>query len=139
MGCAVLAWGAWAGPLELRGFLAFGLTIFAASLARPQANCTLPQWQVLFHIDGCRYWLFPMLAFMATLVRMLDARAEPFRWFAAALLLACAPGIVRDWRLPAYADLNFPAYARAFSQAPSGAIVTIPINPPGWKMELVKH
>jgi hypothetical protein len=138
-GVAVLMWAFCVGPLELRCFLVFGFTIFAAGLASPLTSPGPSQWEVLFHADGARYWLFPMLVFMAVLVRLLSAHARPLRWAAAVTLLACFPGIVRDWRMPAYEDLNFSAHARAFSQAPPGATVTIPINPPGWKMRLVKR
>ena len=138
-GVAILIWALSVGPLELQCFLVFGFAIFAASLASPLTSPGPSQWEVLFHADGARYWLFPMLVFLAALVRLLSARTWPLRWAAAAALLACSPGIVRDWRMPAYEDLNFPAHARAFSQASPGTTVTIPINPPGWNMRLVKH
>jgi hypothetical protein len=139
LGFSVVLVAFWIGPLELRAFLVFGLAIYASALARPQASDTAPQWEVLFHSDSNRYSLLPMLVFIAALVRLLGARVLPLKWAAAATLLACSVGIARDWRIQPYQDLHFPTHARAFSQAPPGTTVTIPTNPPGWKMQLVKH
>jgi hypothetical protein len=138
-GAAVVLWAAYVGTFELRGFLAFGVTILVAALMSPQVSVSQPQWEVLSFVDGGRYWLFPMLVFVAALVRLLEARKLPLRRAAAVTLLACGVGIIRDWRMPEYQDFDFSRYVRAFKQAPPGTTVTIPINPPGKVMTLVKH
>jgi hypothetical protein len=48
-------------------------------------------------------------------------------------------GIVHDWRLPALQDLQFAESARRFEAAPAGTVVTFPLNPAGWNMQLVKR
>ena len=48
-------------------------------------------------------------------------------------------GIVRDWRIPPRADLHFAAYVNAFEASPPGTVVTIPENPQGWTIRLVKR
>jgi hypothetical protein len=48
-------------------------------------------------------------------------------------------GVVRDWRVPPMVDLHFAEHAQKFQQAPSGTVLVIPLNPPGWSMRLIKH
>jgi hypothetical protein len=48
-------------------------------------------------------------------------------------------GMIRDWRHPAFKDLDFAASARRFENAPPGTLTDFAENPDGWKMELVKH
>jgi len=43
------------------------------------------------------------------------------------------------WRYPAWPDQDFPKYAHAFEHVPAGTQFSIPVNPPGWKIILVKH
>jgi hypothetical protein len=48
-------------------------------------------------------------------------------------------GIIRDWRHPAFKNMHFAEYAARFEAAPAGAVVTIPENPAGWTVRLVKR
>jgi hypothetical protein len=48
-------------------------------------------------------------------------------------------GIVRDWSHPVFQDLHFSEIASRFESAPAGTAVTIPLNPAGWNMRLVKR
>lgn len=81
-----------------------------------------------------------MLAFLGSLLWMASRRAFPqaLRCFAIALLLLLPIGVYRDWRDPAYRDLDFQKYPDEFEKAPAGTKVTIPINP-NWTLELTKH
>src|SRR5439155_26230060 len=59
---------------------------------------------------------------------------------AAGTVLCLVPlGVAREWRYPAFADLNFPAYCRRYSALGPGQEIDIPINPPGWSMRLQKQ
>jgi hypothetical protein len=54
--------------------------------------------------------------------------------------LALLPiGIVADRRYPAMVDLHFAAHARRVSAALPGETLSLPINPPGWRMILTKR
>lgn len=138
-GVATLAYALWRGPLELRAFILFSWIVLAASLMHPQVSVADPQWPVLANAAATRYWLFPMLAFFAALVWLLGDRMRLIRTAAALALIASAAGVALDWRWPARVDYRFPERARAFEAAAPGATVVIPINPPGWRMRLVKR
>jgi hypothetical protein len=67
------------------------------------------------------------------------SRYEALRVVAAPLLLIMCLGIARDWRQPAFKDLHFTENARRFEAAPAGMAITIPENPDGWSLRLVKR
>ena len=131
-------------PIELKLFCVFSFFVITSALIRPIASFggTLSQWQLL-ELPGCgnRYYFFPMLAFLATLIWIVStyaSRSKPVRSFALILLLLLPIGICRDWRYKPFKDLNFPSYAAAFDQSAPGTQITIPINP-DWTMVLIKH
>src|SRR5205823_1765490 len=76
-GLAILIWTLYVGPLELRCFAVFGFSMFASALMSPLVSENQPQWEAMIRNDGGRYWLLPMLVFVAGLVRLLGARALP--------------------------------------------------------------
>ena len=128
-------------PLELRLFIIFAALIFVTSLASPATGSSTPQWEVLWLPGvGSRYWFIPMLAFVTTLIWLLSVK-QPYN-FRRVAIVALTPmlfGIALDWTYPPFADFKFGEYANKFAAAPQGSKVIIPINPPGWKMELVKR
>jgi hypothetical protein len=143
IGMAPVAYALLKAPLELELFVVFSAMLLAASLAWPQQTppVRIPAWQALaLRGGGARYFFLPMLVFVATLVWTLNGDAPRILRSAAAitLTLMCF-GIVRDWHCPAFTDLNFQAYVSRFESSPPGAVFTIPLNPPGWSMQLVKH
>jgi hypothetical protein len=48
-------------------------------------------------------------------------------------------GFVRDWRHPAYMDLQFAHYADQLRAAQPGETIVVPENPQGWDLRLVKR
>jgi hypothetical protein len=133
-------------PFELRLFFLFAAAVLVLGLSRPIAgpDRSFPQWEYL-QIPGrsSRYYFFPILAYYAALIsvatNMTSANFKPARYLAMALLLLSTVGIYRDWRYPKFADLHFQTYAAVFERTAPGDRVTIPINPVGWEMQLVKH
>ncbi len=140
-GIAVFLFCLFNAPLELRLFTTFAALIFAASIRSPRGSLTIPQWQFLLIPGvGVRYWFIPMLAFITTLIWMVGIRRKPnLRRFATLALAVMIVGIIVDWKYPAFTDFTFREHATKFAEAPKGTNVTIPINPPGWSMELIKH
>jgi hypothetical protein len=139
-GTAVMAYCFLKARLEWKLLLAFCILVFAASLKNPMVSKTVPQWEILRDASsGIRYWFFPTLAFVWALAWCATRSGNGFFRFVgvAGLLMACA-GIVNDWRYPAYRDFHFAQYAAQFASAPTGTMVTIPILPEPWKMQLVK-
>jgi hypothetical protein len=142
-GLVLVVYGFRSAPFELRLFILFaaGVLILALShpLAGPETN--FPQWQYL-QIPGrsSRYYFFPILAFYASLFWLASPGvSKGVRYVAFAFLLLLPIGVYRDWRYPRFADLHFQSYAATFERATVGDQVTIPINPIGWEMQLVKH
>ena len=125
-------------PPVWKALILFSFCMLSASLAFPMTKS--PQWPALLASGGIRYWFFPMLAFMASVVWMLHQQNPPsVRATSLALLLVMLYGIVQDWGQPRPVDFHFSDYARKFSEMPSGSTLFIPINPAGWTMQLMKH
>lgn len=128
-------------PLELRLFIIFAASIFTTALASPVVNMNSPQWQSMWLPGvGGRYWFMPMLAFVTTLIWLLSVKKPyKFRRVAIVALAIMLVGITLDWTYPRFADFKFGEYANKFAAAPQASKVIIPINPPNWKMELLKR
>lgn len=128
-------------PLELRLFIIFAASIFVTALASPVVSMNSPQWESMWLPGvGGRYWFMPMLAFVTTLIWLLSVKKPyNFRRLAIVALAIMLSGIALDWTYPPFADFKFGEYANKFAAAPPGSKVIIPINPPNWKMELVKR
>jgi hypothetical protein len=129
-------------PAEFKLFLFFAAGMLAMCLSHPIAgpDASFPQWEYL-QIPGrsSRYYFFPILALYASVIRLAYLSGRNVRYLAFAFLLLLPVGVYRDWRYPRFADLHFQSYAMQFEQAAAGTRMTIPINPVGWEMQLVKH
>jgi hypothetical protein len=126
---------------EMRLFLIFSVLIFSAALMSPQAHPAtgVSVWAMLAGMPAIRYWFFPTLAFAWSLLWCVRSNVRISRAVSAALLLVMCIGICRDWRRPAFLDMDFADFARRLEAAPVGTVVTIPENPKGWEMRLVKR
>jgi hypothetical protein len=115
--------------------------LFCAALLSPLGNKTDPQWPLMLIPGvGGRYWFIPMLAFISVLVWSLRRSSSRIsKAFAALAFAIMIIGIILDWGHPAFKDLNFEEHAYRFESAPIGTQTTIPINPSGWSITLLKH
>jgi hypothetical protein len=140
LGTAVICYCAFSANLEWRVFLLFCGLVFAASLRSPMVAGDTPRWNLLAQVSGCRYWFFPTLAFVWSLIWCFSVgRSRTMRHVALVALAIMTIGVVRGWRYPAYRDFNFESHVREFEQAAPGTHVLIPIHPGGiWVMDLVK-
>jgi hypothetical protein len=143
LGLAAVTYALWKAPLELKLFVCFAFSALALALARPMAttnNAIRPQWELLQSPGiGVRYYFFPMLAFLASLIWMATERKRAFtRCAAIGLLLLLPIGVYRDWSYPPFADLHFRVFVDEFNRAARGTTITIPLNP-GWQMQLTKR
>jgi hypothetical protein len=147
VGIAFLVYGAVRGPWPLRLYIFFSGLVLTCSLASPlpvingiPSQPPLPGWQGLELGLGQRYWYIPMLAVVATLFWLMKPATPSVLRTAAMICFFLMPfGAVRDWRHPARIDMHFNEYVEMFRRAPSGAVVEIPENPPGWSFRLVKR
>jgi hypothetical protein len=143
IGLPIVIYAAWKGPLELKAYLLFATLVFALALRNPVVapDNTTPQWELLqFPGLGNRYYFFPMIGFLASLIWIATSTstAKLVRYSAMAILLFVPIGIYRDWQLPKYKEFHFQEYAAQFEQAAPGTTMTIPLNPTGWQMSLAK-
>ena len=142
LGLVALTYAVVRAPVELKLFIGFSFAVLALALIRPLAGSPdQPQWKWLyFPGTSNRYFYLPILAFLCALL-WIAARAKPrtIRYTAAVLLAVGLLGMRRDWRYPPFEDMHFREYASRFQAAPSGTEMVIPLNPPPWKMELVKR
>jgi hypothetical protein len=121
--------------------LALSSVLLVVSLASPTSQPFVPGvsvWTWMAENGGDRYWFFPTLAFAWSLVWLFGRPEQLLKIIATSLLFLMCMGVVRDWKHPDFYDLQFPRYARSLAIAPKEKVVTIPVNPPGWRMELIK-
>jgi uncharacterized membrane protein YozB (DUF420 family) len=140
-GTAVLAVCVFKAPAPLRNLIGFSAVIFALALLFPfnAHGFPLRAWQALVRAPGAHYWFFPTLAFTWSVAWLASRHQQLSRIAGVTLLCLMCVGILRDWRRPALVDEHFSAAAERFRESPPGTAVTIPLNPPGWEMRLVKH
>jgi len=140
VGTLVLIRCALDAPVAMRCLLVFSCLLFAAALANP-TTVSAPgttAWKTLAECEGARYWFFLSLAFAWSLAYCARSSARVVRDAAIGLLVLMAVGFVRDFRYRPFEDLSG-QYAERLAQTPTGTTVTLPINPSGWNMRLVKH
>jgi hypothetical protein len=139
IGVGVLLYALRAGPLGLKLFIVFSALIFSACLARPLAGGTGYQWDVMRGAGNFgRYFFFPMLAFLAALLWLVQtSKTSALRYAAMAILLLMPIGIIQDWQYPPFLDMDFKAFAAAFERSAPGTRFVVYINP-DWKMVLTK-
>jgi len=142
VGLAVSLYAFRRGPTSLKLLVSFAAAVFALALLRPVATTggAFEQWAKL-EVPGVgnRYYFFPMLAFLASLIWMAVNAGGRWARYAAMLVLALLPvGIVRDWRYKPFVDYNFKSFAADFERAAPGTTVSIPINP-DWQLVLTKR
>jgi hypothetical protein len=121
-------------PFEVKLFLVFCFLVLALSLARPLAGPwqKFTQWGYLcFPGRASRYYFFPMLGFLTSLVWVATNRPSQtvFRYLAIAVLVCMPFGIYEDWSYPPFEDFHFSWYAAEFERAPAGTQFSLPINP----------
>lgn len=137
-GTALLSYSFLKAGLERKLFLLFCFSLFAASLWHPLASRPSAVWELFIESRGMRYWFFPMLGFLWSLVW---CASQPGRQRLAyfLVLLLLVRGAIFDWRQSQPPNLDFPSYARKFESAPPGALVEIPTLPEGWILRLTKR
>lgn len=128
-------------PLELKLFIIYSTSILGAALLMPliRGDTIESFWGAMSSPSlGGRYYFLPRLAFVSTLVWMMNQKPRQVQIVASIALATMLFGIILDFRYPAFTDFKFREYVDSFMEAQEGTKVTIPINPPGWTMQLIK-
>jgi hypothetical protein len=127
--------------LEMRLFFVLTAMLLIASMISPAAYppSGVTRWELLAKVSGIRYWYFPTLAFVWSMLWASRSRSQALQAVSILLLCGACFGAVRDWKQPVLKDLNFEKSARNFQTAPAGTVIVLPENPQGWDIRLVKH
>jgi hypothetical protein len=127
--------------LEMKLFILLSSLLLAASLITPVTYppAGFSTWDVLAGSCGVRYWFFPDLAFAWSLAWCFSNQNAYLKILGGFLSIVMCFAMIRDWRHAAFTDLRFAEDAKRFEAAPAGTVVTIPENPKGWTIRLVKH
>jgi len=140
LGLCVVAYVFLRAPLELKLFTLFGCAVGVAVIRRLHCDPHW-DWESLANVFyAIRYWYIERLVLLAIFVWMIG-RKRP-TWIRAAtgvVIVLIAVSAARNWQYPPLPDLHFGRYAREFQAAPRGTSFSIPINPIGWSLTLVKH
>lgn len=140
-GIGILARAMRSGSTEAACFISFTLLVFGAALLSPQLASTA-QWEVwqVPHA-GERYSFLPILGLYVALVVLVvcDSKKMVRRFAVIALGIVFIVAIPASWRIRPFQDLEFQRYADEYLRAQPGDVVRIPLNPPGWFMELRKQ
>jgi len=123
----------------VRLIMLYAAMICVTALAWPAVTLEPGQWTVIAnHPTALRYWFVPGFALYLGLIYLIfKDGTKAVRCVSAGLLLISLYGVIKDFRIDPLKDLDFKRRAAEFESAPSGTVVTIPINP-NWKMELTK-
>ena len=129
------------GPPPMTLMAVFAMLSLAASLISPS---TVPQpgiskWELIARAAAVRYWFYPSLVFLGSLLFVFRAASRPFKAASAVLLGVLLIGIVLRWHRPPFAHTGYTEAARRFETLPAGTIEEFPENPEGWSFQLVKR
>ena len=119
----------------------FAIMVLGATLISPSSEDPLgiPKWQLIAAAGAVRYWYYPSLVFLWSLVMGLNQASRRLKGICAFLLVLLCFGVALRWRRPAFQDTHFASSAKSFETAPAGTIKVFPENPEGWSFRLVKR
>ena len=141
-GLLVTAMGFLYGTLPMRLLIAFSAMFFVTALRSPLLPIIPGKsaWSLLAIDWQCRYWFYPLLAFLWSAVYCITQhRAHLVRIAGYCVLIPLVAGSLKDWKYPPFANYHWAEQVRRVEQAHPGEPVTIPLYPPGWSMQLIKR
>jgi hypothetical protein len=139
-GVTVVIYAMVSSPLELKFFIAFAALVFAAAVRRLHCDSGWDWASMMTTGYAIRYWYVPRLAALAILVWMIERRQPIWiRALAGAAILLVTASSFRHWQYQPWPYQDFRRNARSFERATKGTQISIPVNPPGWKIILIKH
>jgi hypothetical protein len=128
---------------SLRLFILFTLLLLGATLYKPIASDSMPQWYALLVGAGSRYFFIPIICFFLCLLNLIAInsrskrnsilRTTSYVLIATSFLIAIPSSFIYEPR----ADLHFQKYVSDFNSLPDKNVYCIPI-PPTWEMCLFK-
>ena len=139
-GTALIVIVARRSPFQISLFAIFAIMVLGATLISPTSNDSLgtPKWQLIAAAGAVRYWYYPSLTFLWSLVMGLQRGSRTLKGVCAFVLVLLCFGVALRWRRPAFRDMHFAESARSFQTSPAGTVRVFPENPEGWNIRLVK-
>jgi hypothetical protein len=128
------------GTLQLRLFILLTFMLLVASLLKPIASDTMPQWYALLIGAGSRYFFIPIICFYMCMVFL--AFAKPYKCYVAKFykttaIFALCVAVPTGFNYPVREDMNYKMHVEEFNLSSTGELTCIPI-PPDWEMCLEK-
>lgn len=117
----------------------FAIMILCASIMSPSSPEKSGRWELIVRAAAVRYWFYPCLVFLWSLVYGLRGGSRPVRAASVLLLIVLSFGVALRWRRPPFADTHFRELAQHFETLPAGSSQDFPENPDGWSFRLVKR
>lgn len=119
--------------------LLFPSLLLGFALAKPMMSLTDPQWPLfLSPLGGERYFFVTNIAFFCFIVFLASRTKKPVLAILC-LNLVLSPLYIRHFTIYPYFDVGYEKQISDFLSAPKGTEADIDINPPGWKMHLIKN
>ncbi|KAA5979217.1 hypothetical protein F3I52_04505 [Pantoea sp. M_8] len=121
-----------------KSILLFPSLMLGFALAKPMMSMTDPQWPLfLSPLGGERYFFVTNIAFFSFITFLTSKTKRP------AIALLClnilmATMYIRHFHIYPYFEVGYKEQIRLFENSPPGTEADISINPPGWKMHLIK-
>jgi hypothetical protein len=124
------------GSRILKYFLLFTSMEFAGSLF----DGIVPHWWLAMqNAPGGRYFLHPIIAWIAILLSLTCDHSRTLRTIGGAgLAMVLLLAIPSDYQLPKLPRTDFHQQARAFTKSPPGTVAVFPVRPAG-QMVLINH
>ncbi|KKQ41341.1 MAG: hypothetical protein US58_C0001G0015 [Candidatus Magasanikbacteria bacterium GW2011_GWA2_37_8] len=134
VGVVVISLTLWKAKKEVKLIVLFGLIVLLFSLLKPMASVTIPQWQVMVMPGAAgRYWLFPMLAFVFSLLYLVTQSQWPkIKILAVMVCVFWLWGLKVEGIYPAWPDLKFKENVKIFEQVPVGTEMKFKTMPESW-------
>jgi hypothetical protein len=128
-------------PWEMKLLFVLAGAILAASLVSPFVGILggSTMWEMLAKGVCARYWFFPNLVFVWSILRCFQIRRLVLWIPATVLLYLLCFGVILRWRYLPYVDNSFAEKARGFESAKAGTVFVFDEKPSTWVLRLVKH
>ena len=140
-GTALIALVLRKAPQPLMLMVVFACLSLTASIISPSTvpRPGISKWEMIARAAAVRYWFYPSLVFLWSLIFGLRSSSRPVKAASAGLLVVLSFGIALRWHRPPFTDTHFPDLARHFETLPAGTAEQFPENPDGWSFRLVKR
>ena len=131
------------GPRPLRFFIVFALAVMATGMISPYGRLldNRPVWDLMATggLDNRYFFMYSVAVVLSGIVLLCGLR-QPQRRLAllgAAVLVFAVPPVLGQWQYVPIPSQNLEHYAAVLRGAPRGTLVSIPISPRGWSMQLI--